>query len=144
MISLNNIVSGISKAIFDEFGSEYEIYTENANQDLKEPCFMILLTEPSIKQKLGNRYYRTNLCTVHYFPKDLLNARAECFEVEERLMSCLEYIRVDGDLTRGKGMHSEISDNVLCFMLNYDMFVLKDKLKADQMEHLKQESKVKE
>lgn len=36
---INKVIDGISKAINEEFGDEYNIYTEEIEQGLKEPCF---------------------------------------------------------------------------------------------------------
>ena len=40
---LNNVIAGIAIALNEEFGDDYEIYTEEIKQDLKEPCFFITL-----------------------------------------------------------------------------------------------------
>lgn len=44
---LNNVIAGIAIALNQEFGDDYEIYTEEIKQDLKEPCFFITLLNPS-------------------------------------------------------------------------------------------------
>lgn len=121
---INKIIDGISVAINTEFGDDYEIYTESIEQGLKEPCFSILCLKPTFEQFLGRRYLRTNQFCIHYFPKS--NERqAECNAVIERLYECLENITVDGDLIRGTELHSEISDGVLSFFVNYDLFIYK-------------------
>ena len=38
---VNKIVDGIVQAISAAYGEEYEIYTENVEQGLTEPCFLI-------------------------------------------------------------------------------------------------------
>ncbi len=142
MITLNKIIDGICEALHGEFGDGYEIYTEDVQQNLTEPCFIVVLVKPSTKQFLGKRYYRTNLFCIHYFPQSQTDAKAECIDVLERLMDCLEYITVDGDMTRGTGMNGEMDDGVLSFFVNYNMFVVKGADIEPEMETLKYETNV--
>ena len=139
---INKIIDGICTAINAEFGAIYEIYTENIEQGLKEPCFSILCLNPTIEQFLGKRYFRTNQFCIHYFPKSS-ERRYECNQVAERLFECLEFITVNGDLKRGTSFHSEISDGVLSFFVNYDMFVYKHEETTEHMETLEHKSDVK-
>ena len=44
---ISNVIAGIAIALNQEFGDDYEIYTEEIKQDLKEPCFFITLLNPS-------------------------------------------------------------------------------------------------
>lgn len=142
MISIEKIIDGISLALNAEFGDEFNIYTEYVKQGLNEPCFTIVLVKPSINQFLGKRYYRTHLFCVNYFPKSTNEAKLECFNVEERLMNCLEYITVDGDSVRGKNMFGEMSDGVLAFMVEYNMFVNKEQVTEPAMETLQQSTDI--
>ena len=139
---INKIIDGITIAINAEFGDDHEIYTENIEQGLKEPCFSILCLNPTIEHFLGRRYFRTNQFCVHYFPSSD-DKRFECNEVMERLSDCLETITVGGDLIRGSSIHSEFSEGVLHFFVNYDMFVYKPKEDEPQMEILESKTDVK-
>ena len=121
---INKIIDGISVAINSEFGDNYEIYTESVEQGLKEPCFSIVALPFTNEQFLGKRYFHTSNCCIHYFPSSD-ESRNESFIVMARLFDALEYITVDGDLTRGTGMKAEFVDGVLDFFINYDMFVCK-------------------
>lgn len=129
---INKIIDGISVAINTRFDDTYDIYTESVEQGLEEPCFLILCLNPTSKQFLGKRYFRTNQFCINYFPSSD-EKRSECNEVMEQLLSALEYITVDGDLIRGTDMHCEVVDNVLNFFVNYDMFVYKDSEGAEVM-----------
>ena len=139
---INKIIDGISVAINSEFGDPYEIYTESVEQGLNEPCFSILCLNPTIDQKLGKRYFRTNMFCVHYFP-NTDEKRSECLSVLERLMDALEIINVDGDECRGTKMHGEVVDNVLSFFVNYDMYVYKEAVAEPTMEVLNYSNKPK-
>ena len=123
---INKIIDGISIALNSCFGDDYEIYTESVEQGLKEPCFSIVCLNPTIEQFLNTRYFRTNQFCIHYFPSSN-EVNAECQSVLERLFSALELITVNGDLCRGTNINAEITDGMLHFFVNYDMFVYKTK-----------------
>lgn len=121
---INKIIDGISEAIFIEFGTGYDIYTESIEQGLEEPCFSILCLNPTNQLFMGKRYYRTNQFVIQYFPStDEKNQ--ECNQVMERLFNCLETITVWGNLRIGRKMNGQIVDGVLNFQVNFDMFVYK-------------------
>lgn len=121
---IQKIIEGISKALYEEFGDGYTIYTEETRQNMKEPCFFVLCVSPKHELFLGRRYFDEHKICVHYMPKDTRNYRQECHDVADRLNYCLERIEVDGSL-RGKKMSHEISDGVLLFFVHYDIFVYK-------------------
>ena len=126
VISVNNIIDGICTAINSEFGDEYEIYTELVEQGLKQPCFTVSCVRADITPKLPPRYYKTNLFCIYYFPEENIHKRLPSHEVKERLYNALEYITVDGDLVRGTKMEGNmVGNDVLAFMVNYDMYVFK-------------------
>jgi len=125
IVSINNIIDGICKAINNEFGDEYEIYTELVEQGLQPPCFAVACTSSDIKQRLGNRYKRNNSFSIYHFPEENIDKRIPSQEVKERLFNALEYITVDGDLTRGTNMNGNIIGNVLEFNVDYNMEVFK-------------------
>lgn len=139
---INKIIDGISVAINSEFGDPYEIYTESIEQGLTEPCFSILCLNPTINQVLGKRYFRRNQFCIHYFPSSA-EKRSECHAMIERLMGVLETITVDGDLCRGTDMHGEVTDNVLSFFVNYDMYVYKEEGAKPTMETVTHNTNVK-
>ncbi len=119
---IDHIISGISTAIYTEFGVNYKIYTEAVKQGLQEPCFLISCLNPTHAQFLGNRYFRTNPFVVQYFPSTE-NAMSECRAVLERLFDTLEIITVDGSPMRGTELHGEVEDGMLHFFVNYNCFM---------------------
>lgn len=126
VVSLDNIIDGICIALNSEFGDEYEIYPELVEQGLKPPCFTISNVRADITPKLPPRYYKTHLFCIYYFPEEDINKRLPSYEVKERLYNALEYITVDGDLVRGTKMEGNmVGNDVLAFMVNYDMYVFK-------------------
>lgn len=141
-VLLNEIVKGISRALRNEFGEDYEIYKENIEQGLKEPCFSILCVSPKIIKGLGERYERNNMFCIHYFAKNK-QFRMECLEVFERMADCLEYITVSGDLVRGLNIRSEeiTEDGIMHVFVEYNIPVRKI-VSQEKMGYLEQKTEV--
>ena len=131
---INDLINGISIKLRSVFGSDYKIYKEEVKQGLVEPCFNIVVLEPSQEAKLPNRYLRSYPIDVHYFPKTA--TKHEMYEVAEQLLIELEYITVLDNLCKGTKMRYEIVDGVLHFFVNYDFFVKKEVAKQTNMEEL--------
>ena len=132
------MIQGINDGIIAALKAAYpevKCYDEQVKQGLKNPCFIIRCINPTGEQFLGKRYYRDNLFSVQYLPKDDKNANAECYGVQDDLYLVLEYITVDGDLIRGTKMRGEIIDGVLTFLVNYSMFIVVHQ-NLDPMEEL--------
>lgn len=139
---INSIVEGISKALDSEFGGDYAVYTDSVEQGLSEPCFFITLINHTDTIYPGNRRFLENLFCIQYFPKDKRSGNGECFETMDRLVSCLNWINVDGDLTMGRRMNGELTDGILNFFVNYDFFVYKV-MDSDAMEGISENVTVK-
>ena len=136
---INELIIGISQALDAAF-SDVEIHTDQIKQGLVEPCFFIMLIEPSQEQILGQRYYRENSFDIHYFPRK--DNTTEINDVADKLMDTLEYINFDGGLLRGTKMHSETVAGVLHFFVDYNFHTIKDKINDPYMEQLKVKGKV--
>ena len=143
MITINKIIDGKCEALHNEFGQEYEVYTEDIPQNLTEPCFGVTVISSSTELYRGKRYYMTNAFCIYYFPKSKDVARKECFEINQRLLDCLEWITVDGDLTMGTKKNCILDNGVLSFFVNYDMFVFKQPEVTPYMENLIHSSEMK-
>lgn len=120
---VNDIVNGISKAIYDEYGQGYKIYTESIEQGFKEPCFFIAVLEDEQARIIGNRYQKSIPIDVHYFPGTKAKQK-EMQEVKEVLYGILERITLlDGDMLNGFQMHGETVEGVLHFFVTYKPIV---------------------
>lgn len=124
-MTIQNLINAIAEALFQEFGSDYEIYTEKVEQGLQEPCFLIRCLNPTKNLFLGRCYKRTNQFSIQYIPSTQ-DANEECNNVMERLFECLENVILRGKPIHGTELHSEITDGILTFTVNYDGFVLKE------------------
>lgn len=122
---INKILDAISNALYEEFGDEYEIYSEDIKQDFKEPCFFIICLNPTEIDFIGSRYLRKYLFDIQYFPKEKKNLNSELYSVQERLFNCMEYINMDKDLIRGTKIRGEVVDKKLHFFVTYNVFVIK-------------------
>lgn len=141
---INSIKSAISTSLFEEFGEDYEIYTEKVEQGLKEPCFLISSLNQSSTQFFSARYKKNNLFSVQYFPSTN-EIKAECNDVAERLNDCLEWITVGDDLVRGTNINSQLVDDVLHASVTYNYFaVSKAENDVDTMDEYSVQSNVKE
>ena len=127
---IDSIAQGIAKALYAEFGNQYKVHTEEQRQGFTGPCFFVFCINPTHELFFNRRYYRTNLFGIQFFPKDGLHPRKECNDVTERLYKCLEWIRVPENLAMGSNMHTEFTDGVLTFFVNYNMFMVKPKEQA--------------
>ena len=124
-MTIKELIDAIAKALFQEFGSDYEIYTEQVEQGLTEPCFMIRCLNPTKNLFLGRCYKRTNQFAIQYIPSTV-DAVEECHSALERLFVCLENVILSDKPIHGKELNGEITDGILTFTVNYDGFELKD------------------
>lgn len=123
-MTIQNLIDAIAEALFQEFGSAYEIYTEKVEQGLTPPCFLIRCLDPTMNKYLGRCYKRTNQFSIQYIPSST-EANEECVSVLERLFGCLEDVTVSENPIHGSELQGSVTDGILTFTVNYDGFVLK-------------------
>ena len=133
-MTIKKLIDAIAEALFQEFGSDYEIYTEKVEQGLTEPCFLIRYLNPTKNVHLGRCYKRTVQFVIQYIPSTA-EANDECASVLERLFECLEDVVLSERPVHGTEIQGEITDGILNFMVNYDGFVLKEE-ELDPMDNL--------
>jgi len=129
----DNIIGGIAKSVFDEFGREAVIYSEEVKQGFKYPCFSITLLNSSVEKGIGGRSKYINSYVIRYFPDKKLKNK-DMNSVLKRLFKCLEFIDA-GRVIRGTDMRSdkgsainlngifseyENGDGILNFYVNYN------------------------
>lgn len=134
---VNKLVDGITRAIHHQFGQEYHIYTENKEQEMKEPCFFVSCVSPDDKRVLGNRYKLTNKFCIQYFPCSD-EPKRECNTIRDALVMALEYIEVEKEgLVEGTQFSAEYTNDFLTVFVNYDFYVYRKTDKEQKMEELK-------
>lgn len=137
------ITKAIARAVHEEFGDEYAIYSEAIPQNLQTPCFFIFGAKHESRLQRPGRYRRENFYTVQYIPKNNEMPRAECESAAERLFLCLELLVLPNGLLRGTGMEYRVEDGILHFFVHYDFFVSRFTQQIP-MEELYQKSNVKQ
>lgn len=138
------LLIGITQALDEEFGSDISVYTDEMEQGIETPCFLVTDLISTEEQILGNRYKRSYPFMVQYFPKER-QYRLECDKVKDRLFNCLEYIMADENRTRGTDMSGRIVDGILNFEVTYNMQIFKDRRdRTEIMENLATSQDVKE
>lgn len=123
---INEIINGISSALNLEFGDAYKIHMEENGQESGRPCFFISCQNFVIERLSGRRCRETCQFCIRYYP-GTEEKRKECNETAGRMWQCLEQIKIsEKDLSMiGTKMKGEITDGILDFWVNYDMFVSK-------------------
>lgn len=139
---VNKIIDGIVAAIYDAFGDQYEIITEDLKQGLKAPCFSVSCLTSSTVRTIGERYRSRNLFCVYYFPSSEYDQKKECFGMMTKLIPILEDIRVDGNLVRGINFNAEVRDNVLVCLVNYNLSLMREQEKLPKMDKIQANSEV--
>lgn len=131
---IGEIVEAVGLALKEAFGNRYAVYMEETGKEIDAPCFFVHCIALRNTQISKQKYLRSNTFCIQYIPSTT-DIRAECNEVIERLFDCLEYIKVESSLLRGRKMEAEIKDGVAYFFLNYDFYVYK-KEETEAMETL--------
>lgn len=129
------VTDAIVQALHREFGDDYEIYTENVEQGLQEPCFLIETIETSGGQYRGIRHKRELSFCIHYFPASQ-EPEEECNGMADQLIDLLEIIPFGDGKIRGSGMKGKAEGGVLNFLIDYDRFTIRPS-GEEKMEHVK-------
>lgn len=143
---VNLIMNGITKTLFNTFGSKYKIYVENIKQGLEEPCFIVSTIENSIKPFLGKRAKLTNIYQIVYIPKGSDKIK-EMNEITSELLT-MDFIELEnGDKLLARNKKAEIDEDgtggILRFHVEFNM-VINDVSNKNYMQKLKMGTFVKE
>ncbi len=143
MVTLDDVRKAVMAKISSFKEADTPIYGEEIPQKFKEPCFYIKVIRTRQAHQLGDRYKRRHLFDIHYFPKSSNNTNEQILAMAEKLYDELEYIEVNGKLTRSVDMYHEAVDKVLHFFLAYNFTVKKQALQVSSMESLYQKGALK-
>ena len=128
------IIKAVCRAIYEEFGEEYQIYTEAVPQGLKTPCFFVSCIARFTDRTLCDRYLCTFPIAVQYIPEDSGNAKTECGEIADRLFFTLDRISVSGSPVNGVELHCETVEGLLNFFVTYNMAAQRNREAVPKME----------
>lgn len=120
----NDLLGGITSAIYAKFGDTYEIYTAKIEQGLTPPCFFVRLLNPKNEMFLDRRRIATTTAVIQYFSEET-ELYKDFNDTYEDLIDCLEEITVGSDSTplRGQNFEYNIEDGVLTVMVDYDFYI---------------------
>lgn len=116
---VNSFLNAVTKQLGTTFGTNYHYYVEDVEQGLKKPCFTVDLLIPLQRSKSPVLYDRTMPLVVHYFSDSKDNLKANCYEIGERLVECLEYLPFKETVIRGEDISWQIVDDVLQVFITY-------------------------
>lgn len=128
---IQDIITGIAQKLDEKYG--YPVHTERIEQGLSGPCFYIKLISSSGQQLIGPRYTRRLPFDVHFFPGET-DKNSQIYTVSEDLYDVLEYVGMGDDLVKATGMNHEVVDEVLHFMVNYNLILIKPSELIDAMD----------
>ena len=118
---INSIIKGITNAIYQKFGNDCEIYTEEVEQGLEEPCFFVYCINPQSNIFLGRRRVNSHQFAIQYIAKGP-NKKAEINDVFSRLNTAVEIVNVNGDKIMASSVSNNIESGVLTVTLTYKYF----------------------
>jgi len=137
-IDVNAVRDGVIGAL-KSLHPSLKVYGEEIKQGLVEPCFFVKILTAGQKREINRRYVRSHLFDIHFFSK----SNEEHYAMAESLLGGMEYIEVNGRLTRGTAMSYQVIDRVLHFFVNYNFHVLREKQDETKMQNLEQEEIIK-
>jgi len=125
-MTAEQLIDGIAGAIYAEFGDGFTIYTENNQQDLSAPCFLISIDSNSNRNLLNHRYNHTIMANVVYFPSEgsadkPASTSKEMNDAADRILHCLEVITANDHKVRSTNRSTTVSDGSLVTTLDFDI-----------------------
>lgn len=126
----------------DSLNPEVPVYDERVEQGFQEPCFFVLQISSGQTKEVDRRYRRAMTFDVHYFPSDSLEKKTECQQVADKLYEHLEYVEWGGNLYRGQKLQHEVVDDVLHFLVSFDIHLMRQKNSVSKMRTLEQEGQI--
>lgn len=130
------MVDGISEAVCNEFGTEYDFVSNIGQSGSEQGSFYIHSYESSREAMLAMQCKSKNSFMIYYYPKSVDAYTEELGSICERLYDCLEYIKESDNLIRGINMRSEVCEGVLHFFVDYHLNLKKESAEAESFEEL--------
>jgi uncharacterized membrane protein len=126
MISIIDIINAIADKLSIVFG-DIEIYTEEIEQGMKEPCFFITVLNIGTEKGLNSTYTDSILFDVQYLNE--LNSRSkneDFIEIRSKLHREVEYIELeDGKIIRLNNRKTEKVNDILHYFFDVDIRFIK-------------------
>lgn len=145
MTIINEVIKGISSKLHKL--TKYPVYVDVKKNHVVFPCFYLKQLDQSQELSVGNRYWQEHRFDIWFMPNaadEVSDVREEIHKMAEAFFVELEYITLsDGSVIRGTDMHYHTTDGALHFFVSYNLFILKEREKAEKMQSLKAEGAIK-
>lgn len=120
---VEDVISAVSNALYEEFGTVYRIYADNIEQNLVRPCFFINIIRPAVLPGTIGRDKMSVPLVIQYFPTSI-GKRMECYAVADKMFRCLKYPEYNDVVYRGTDLKYDINDDKLNFYVQYNFFTV--------------------
>lgn len=120
-----DIVTAVNKRIRQLFKTD-NIYTENAEQDIELPAFLIYKVDTIPERLMSNQFRIPSTINIVYMAKDPMDMH-HLQEMELEMMMGLEYLWIDGEVLRGDDIIPTIIDNSISMTVTYPYYIRKFK-----------------
>lgn len=139
----DNIISAVTKAIWEEFhedfGNNMLIAKENVEQGLEPNSFAVYCPNSDIRKSLDILYKTDFLINICFFP-DMTSKtiNSTLYDVSERLDNIFEILKVNDDLSIfGTNPIKNISDEkVLSYAISFNTKMAKKVIPEEKMQEL--------
>lgn len=140
---VNDMYSALAEKLEETFDSP-RIYSDSIPQCFRAPCFFINLMEASHELRLWNRYELNLDFDIIYYPEENReNNVIEFNDIASKLLYSLEYVTLDKAPLRGRNIMFRVEDDILHFLVSYQIFVRKTAEKGPLMMDLTQRYRIK-
>ena len=135
---VTDFLDAITTQLGKTFGNGYHYYFENVEQGLTKSCFTVDMLTPLERSKSALLYDRTMPIVVHYFGKDKVTNKRDCYKIAEDLIACLEYVPFKNTIIRGENISWHLVDDVLQVFITYKFTTKTDVPFENAMEDLEE------
>lgn len=111
---INEILSGLNKALSDEFN--LDVYNEFVKNDFDTPSFVVQCIDRARQKRIDKRYTERVQFCIYYFQK---NWDRNVNDVIDRLFECTEYINAENVTLERISYDIKIIDYTLYFIVTY-------------------------
>lgn len=133
---IETLTDGLIKSLAEHFDG-YSIYTEDIEQGLDPPCFLVLLNESKFERHRGDTFYLEADYSVHFFPEGDEPRRA-CEAITTDLQMALSTVAFgDGELIDASCVQSHVESDFMVVDAAYSRYLRKVELdQGPQVESL--------
>lgn len=126
-MTIEQLIDGVIDSLHTEFGDGYQYLTDNNEQDLPAPCFIVKVPYAARQLFFDRRYHRDFMVTITYFPTAspvgaVGELEAELNNTADRMLVTMEFITANGHKIHSYDKTAEKSDGCLVFNMSFDLY----------------------